>query len=112
MEDSLLRDFTVRLDKEEVQLMKELDSVQEKISKLDPEQVHKQMLEALQQEAINSIAVALDISDVLEDRPESNSIFHKDVSLLKSNKKELDERKKATYVQDLRVVTLWLALKE
>ena len=94
MEDSLLRDFTVRLDKEEVQLMKELDSVQEKISKLDPEQVHKQMLEALQQEAINSIAVALDISDVLEDRPESNSIFHKDVSLLKSNKKELDERKK------------------
>jgi len=31
MEDSLLRDFTVRLDKEEVQLIKELDSVQEKI---------------------------------------------------------------------------------
>ena len=83
----------MRLDQEEALLMQELSEVQSEKEKLNPDLVHKQMLEALQKEALNSIATALDISDVLEDRPEVNSIYHKDASILSANKQQLNERR-------------------
>ena len=83
----------MRLDEEEVRLMRELAEIHSNMDKLDPDLVHKEMLEALKKEALNSIATALDISDIMEDRPDQNSIYHKDVSKLKRNKKDLDERR-------------------
>lgn len=80
-------------DQEEAQLMQEISEVQSNIEKLDPDLVHRQMLETLKNEALNSIATALDISDVMEARPEQNSIFHEDVAIISNNKKQLNERR-------------------
>lgn len=93
MDYSDTENIHVRLDDEEVQLMKELESLQTHIKELDPDMVHKQMLDALKTEALNSISTALDISDLMESRPETNSIYHKDVTILRDNKQHLNERR-------------------
>ena len=85
---------TQRLDAEETILMQELEGLQSEMDKLNPEVVHKEMLQALKNEAINSIATALDISDLMEQRPDNNSIYHTDISILKTNKEGLEERKR------------------
>lgn len=87
-----MENFTITLDKEEVDLMQELNQLHSDMDKLNPDLVHKQLLEALQHEALNSIAVALDISDILENRPEKNSIYNPDMTILKDNKKALEKR--------------------
>lgn len=91
--EKLIENNTATLDSEEVELLNELSQLNLEIEKLDPELMNKQLLEALQKEALNSIAVALDISDFLEKRPEKHSIYHNDVTILKDNKEALDKRK-------------------
>lgn len=91
--EKLIENNTATLDSEEVELLNELSQLNLEIEKLDPESMNKQLLEALQKEALNSIAVALDISDFLEKRPEKHSIYHNDVTILKDNKEALDKRK-------------------
>ena len=88
-----MEEYKIRIDQEEAQLMQELSEVQSEMKKLAPDLVHKQMLEALEKEALNSISVALDISDLMEDRPEQNSIYHKDASILRDNKQHLNQRR-------------------
>lgn len=88
-----MEDSTILLDKEEVELMQELNQLHSEMDKLNPDLIHKQMLEALQQEALNSIATALNISDVLERRPEKNSIYHDDMIILRDNKSALEKRR-------------------
>lgn len=82
-----------RLDQEEVDLWNELDAIKVNIAQLNPDKVHQQMLEALQKEAINSIIVALNISDLLESKPDEGSLFNEDVAELRINKESLDKRR-------------------
>ena len=82
-----------RLDQEEVDLWKELEDIEAKKKELNPDIVHQQMLEALREEAINSIIVALNISDLLESRPDEGSLFNDDIAEIKNNKEALDKRR-------------------
>ena len=82
-----------RLDQEEVELWKELETIEINKEELNPDKVHQQMLEALQKEAINSIIVALNISDWLESHPDEGSLFNEDVAELRNNKESLDKRR-------------------
>lgn len=82
-----------RLDQEEVELWKELETIEINKEELNPDKVHQQILEALQKEAINSIIVALNISDLLESKPDEGSLFNEDVAELRINKESLDKRR-------------------
>lgn len=81
------------LDAEESALIEELTTLKEQMEQLNPDEVHRQLLEALEKEALNSISTALDISDLMEDRPNSNSIYHQDVEQLKNNASQRNERR-------------------
>ena len=54
------------LNEEEVQLLSELNSMQVEMQQYNPELINKQMLNELYKASINSLAVALNISDVIE----------------------------------------------
>lgn len=56
----------IELNQEEAQLLDELNVLQEKIGKYDPKEMNRKMFDELQKTAIDSLAVALNISDVLE----------------------------------------------
>ena len=56
----------IELNQEEAQLLDELNVLQEKMGKYDPEEMNRKMFDELQKAAIDSLAVALNISDVLE----------------------------------------------
>lgn len=88
-----IEEASLALDMEEALLMKDLDSLHSQMEALDPDLVHKQMLEALQKEALNSIAIALDISDICEHRPEKNSIYTEVIGELKVNNDSFNDRK-------------------
>ena len=56
----------IELNQEEAQLLDELNVLQEKIGKYDPEEMNRKMFDELQKAAIDSLVVALNISDMLE----------------------------------------------
>ena len=56
----------IELNQEEAQLLDELNVLQAKMGEYDPEEMNRKMFDELQKAAIDSLAVALNISDVLE----------------------------------------------
>ena len=73
----------IELNQEEVQLLDELNVLQAKMGEYDPEEMNRKMLDELKKSAIDSIAAALDFSDVLD--PDGRQYA--------SNLKDLEHRK-------------------
>lgn len=69
-----LEKIKIELNNEEVKLVQELNSYKEQISELQQSNLNNDLMESIKQKSIETITMALGVSDILEKRGHSNAL--------------------------------------
>ncbi|TDE44397.1 hypothetical protein E0I26_08480 [Flavobacterium rhamnosiphilum] len=64
----------IELNKEEVQLLKEIDDLRDKMDDVDPKKLNGQLLDSIKNKAIETIALSLGVSDVMDGISSKNGL--------------------------------------